>query len=134
MLEHVRIDKMVNGGYGLARLQNGKIVLVEGAYPGEEALIKTFREKKDFAFGKVVSLIKESEDRVKPPCRYFGRCGGCHWMDIRYEKQLLYKKEIVEDLFERMKLDVEVEDVEPSDLVFHYRTKMEFHLQGKGSV
>jgi len=52
-------------------------------------------------------------------------------MDIRYEKQLLYKKEIVEDLFERMKLDVEVEDVEPSDLVFHYRTKMEFHLQGK---
>lgn len=131
MLEHVRIDKMVNGGYGLARLQNGKIVLVEGAYPGEEALIKTFREKKDFAFGKVVSLIKESEDRVKPPCRYFGRCGGCHWMDIRYEKQLLYKKEIVEDLFERMKLDVEVEDVEPSDLVFHYRTKMEFHLQGK---
>ncbi|MCD6552037.1 23S rRNA (uracil(1939)-C(5))-methyltransferase RlmD, partial [Thermotoga sp.] len=131
MLEHVRIDKMVNGGYGLARLQSGKIVLVEGAYPGEEVLIKTFREKKDFAFGKVVSLIKESEDRIKPPCKYFGRCGGCHWMDIRYEKQLLYKKAIIEDLFERVGLSVEVEDVEPSDLVFHCRTKMEFHLQGR---
>ena len=131
MLEQVRIQKMINGGYGLAHLSNGKVVLVEGAYPGEEVLIKTYREKRDFSFGKVVSLLKESEDRTKPPCRYFGRCGGCHWMDVKYETQLRYKKEVLIDLFERSNLKVEVEDVEPSDLVFHYRTKMEFHFQGR---
>lgn len=49
MLEQVKIQKMVNGGYGLAHLSNGKVVLVEGAYPGEEVLIKTYREKRDFS-------------------------------------------------------------------------------------
>ncbi|PLV59833.1 23S rRNA (uracil(1939)-C(5))-methyltransferase RlmD [Thermotoga sp. KOL6] len=131
MLERVKIDKMVNGGYGLAHLSNGKIVFVEGAYPGEEVLVKPVREKKDFSFGKVISFLRESKSRVKPACKYFGRCGGCHWMDMKYENQLIYKREILIDLFERSGIAVNVEEVEPSDLVYHYRTKMEFHFQGR---
>jgi len=130
-LETVKIEKIVNRGYGLGRLKDGKVVFVEGAYPGEEVIVRLTLQKSDHAFAEVVSVVNGSEDRVKPRCKYFRNCGGCHWMDLKYEKQLEYKREVLKDLFTREKINVEIPPVEGSDLAFHYRTKMEFHFEGE---
>ena len=131
----VEIEKIVSGGYGLARMESGKVLLVEGAYPGEKVLVRVTRDKKDFAFAKAVEVIKAHPKRKAPPCRYFGVCGGCHFMDMDYEEQLRLKKEMVMDSLKRASIDVEVEDVERSGQGLQYRSKVELTaVMHKGKV
>lgn len=128
-LQEVTIEKMVNGGYGLGKLPSGKTVFVEGAYPGERVLVKLTRIKKDFSFAKTVTVLEPSPKRVIPPCPHFGVCGGCQWMDIDYEEQLAYKKNILEDTLKRIgKIEETVLPVVPSERISRYRGKMEFSL------
>ena len=128
-LQEVTIEKMVNGGYGLGKLPSGKTVFVEGAYPGERVLVKLTRTKKDFSFAKTITVLESSSKRVIPPCPHFGVCGGCQWMDIDYEEQLVYKKNILEDTLKRVgKIEEEVLPVVPSERISGYREKIEFSL------
>ena len=127
----VRIEKMVNGGYGLSKMRDGKVVLVEGAYPGEEVLIDITREKRDVAFARVREVLVRSKHRIEPRCPVFGRCGGCQWMDVDYDYQLELKREIVRDQLGWGGFDVR--ETVPSDLEFGYRTKMEFTVSKTGS-
>jgi len=134
-LQEIKIEKMVNGGYGLGRLSNGKTVFVEGAYPGERVLIKLTKVKKDFSFAKVVTILEPSSKRTTPPCQHFGICGGCQWMDIDYKSQLVYKKDILEDTLKRVgKIEETVLPVIPSDKILAYRSKMEFSLSKNRSL
>ena len=38
------------------------------------------------------------DEKGKKPCPAFGRCGGCQYLDIPYEKQLREKQNKVETL------------------------------------
>ncbi len=126
----LKIEKVVNGGYGLSRSEDGKVILVEGAYPGEEVIARITRDKKEFAFAKVEAVLKPSDHRVKPICKHFGRCGGCQFMDVDYEYQLFLKKMIVHDQF-RGRFDVE--DTIPSVPNLNYRTKIELTASVSGT-
>lgn len=123
----VYIERIGHGGYGLGKLPGGKLIFVEGAYPGELIEVEVIQEKSDIAFGKVKSILERAPYRRKPECKYFGICGGCHFMDIDYNKQIEFKTQIVKDQLKRIgKIDVEVNKTIPSDLEFGYRNKMEF--------
>ena len=64
---------------------NGEGIVKDGAYPvfvpfaivGERVKVQIVHAKKDYAFGELIEILSASKDRVKPRCRYFGRCGGC---------------------------------------------------------
>ncbi len=131
-LETVYIEKIAYGGSSIGKLPGGKLVLVEGGYPGELLRVKVNQEKSDVAFGVVEEILEPSKERVKPRCKYFGICGGCHFMDVNYKYQLKLKKDIVEDQLRRIaKLEVPVNDVIESELEFEYRNKMEFQFSFK---
>ncbi len=133
--ETVLIEKIVYGGYGLGKLPNGKTILVEGAYPGEVVKFEVTQEKNDLAFGTAVNVVEPSKERIKPRCRFFGICGGCHIMDVNYSYQLKLKKSIVEDALKRIaKLNTPVNDTIESDLEFGYRGKMEFTFSYDGKT
>jgi 23S rRNA (uracil1939-C5)-methyltransferase len=75
------IDLTINAigaqGDGLARLGDGKPAFVPLTLPGESV-----RANMDGARGEIVEILTASADRVAPPCRHFGACGGCalqHW-------------------------------------------------------
>ena len=53
----VRIEKMVQGGKGMARLPDGRVCFVAGALPGEFCKVAVTFTKKDFARGHVVELL-----------------------------------------------------------------------------
>jgi len=122
----VKIEKIVNGGYGLSTLENGKKVFVEGAYPGEVVKVEITKEKKDFSFAKPVYFVEKAPFRKTPLCAHFNRCGGCHFMDVLYDKQIEFKREIVKDLFRRHIGFSDVENTVKSPVEFNYRTKVEF--------
>lgn len=64
-------------GDGLSRFDDGKPAFVPLTLPGE-----TVRARMDGSRGEVVEILTASADRVTPPCKHFGHCGGCalqHW-------------------------------------------------------
>jgi 23S rRNA (uracil1939-C5)-methyltransferase len=60
------------------------------------------REKKNFIEAELVRVERTAPDRVEPRCPYFGRCGGCSYQHIRYERQLEIKANQVEETLRRI--------------------------------
>lgn len=94
--EIIRIEELVYNGYGMGRLSNGKIIFVPFAVPEDVIEVNVTEEKSQYAFGQITDLKEESPHRVKPNCEVFTRCGGCQWLNVRYEKQIEEKVKIVE--------------------------------------
>lgn len=123
----VDITDIAFGGKGLSRY-DGFTVFVDQAIPGDRAEIRIIKKKKNYAQARLIHLLEPSKDRIAPPCRYSGYCGGCKWQFLSYEKQLEYKRRHVIDSLEHIGLihDVRVNSTIPSEPIFEYRNKMEF--------
>ncbi len=119
----VDIEKLSNLGYGIAK-QDGYVIFVEGACPGDKVRIQITKKNKNFANAKVLEVIEPSPNRVQPFCPMQKVCGACQLQFIDYEYQLKLKKEIVEDSMRG--LDVEVRDVVSSPEDKHYRHKIQY--------
>ena len=69
---------------------SGEGIVKDGAYPvfvpyallGERVRLRIVHAKKDYAFGEVIEVLTPSNDRIKPKCRHFGKCGGCDLQPI----------------------------------------------------
>jgi len=121
------ITDIAFGGRGLARV-NGLAVFVDQAVPGDRALVRIIKKKRNYAEARVDTLLEPSMDRVAPPCPYSGFCGGCKWQFLQYPLQIEYKRQHVQEALEHIGLikDVPVHPTIPSEKVFGYRNKMEF--------
>ena len=69
--EVVAIETLGHRGDGVAHGPDGPIY-VPFALPGERVSIERNGER-----GKLLEVLAPSGERVPPPCRHFGRCGGC---------------------------------------------------------
>ncbi|NLE21035.1 MAG: class I SAM-dependent RNA methyltransferase, partial [Clostridiales bacterium] len=107
----------------------GKVLFVPGLLPGEEAEVRVDTVQKRFAFGSIVHLVSESEDRVSPPCAFYGECGGCSCQHMRYEAQLEFKQGQVDDCLRRVGgLDAGVENAVGMDNPWRYRNKTRYQV------
>ncbi|MBO4436583.1 MAG: class I SAM-dependent RNA methyltransferase [Fibrobacter sp.] len=99
----VRIEKMVQGGEGMARLPDGRVCFVAGALPGEFCKVAVTFTKKDFARGHVVEVLEgASPDRVEARCPLYGKCGGCSLQHLDSEKQAEYLAQVERENFRRI--------------------------------
>ena len=81
--QRVTIERLVAGGDALARLEDGRVVFVDGALPGEVVDVEITQSKKDFARATLASIVTPSPHRVDPPCPNVARgCGGCSWQHL----------------------------------------------------
>ena len=92
------IEKLVYGGSGLGRHQE-KVVFVPFSVPGDRLLVRPVEEKKTFIRGEIVRILKPGKGRVPPVCPYFEKCGGCHWQQLEYSRQVEAKRQILEEIF-----------------------------------
>jgi len=127
-----RIDAMAFKGYGVSRI-DGKVVFIPYAAAGDEAWVKIVEEKKTYAMGRLVEILVPSPWRVKPPCPYFGRCGGCQWQHIDGAQQVELKKEILKDLLMRLGGLKEIPSITlfPSPDPYDYRTRVQLKVRGE---
>ena len=94
---------MAAGGDALARDDDGRVVFVEGALPGELVEAEILEAHVDYAKAVVVSVEEPAEGRIAPPCPYVAAgCGGCGWQHIDPEVQRSLKREIVLDALRRI--------------------------------
>lgn len=110
-------------GEGIARFDSF-VIFVPFALIGECVKVKIKHVKKSFAYAELLEVLTPSENRVKPPCNRFTRCGGCDLMHIAYPEQLKVKKKTFENTVRKnYKGDFIVNDVVNGNQ-FGYRNKM----------
>jgi len=131
----VEISGLTSEGAGVAKVE-GFTVFVEGALPGEQAEIKVVKVLKNYAFGKLMSVLKSSEHRVEPPCEVVKRCGGCQIQHMSYEAQLQYKTQQVKDAIARIGglKDITIHDTLGMREPWRYRNKAQFPVGMDGDV
>ena len=102
MIARLNCRSMAAGGRAVARLDDGRVVFVEGAAPGETVEAEILADKGRFLEGRVLRVLDPSPDRVEPACPHFGDCGGCSWQYLSYPAQLEAKRSILEDSLRRL--------------------------------
>lgn len=78
-------------GRGVVR-EDGRVVFVAGALPGELVEYRVTQAKKRFAEGEMTAVLQASPDRVAPPCPYYARCGGCDLQHLALDRQRRWKE------------------------------------------
>ncbi|HEY4682167.1 MAG TPA: TRAM domain-containing protein, partial [Candidatus Acidoferrales bacterium] len=96
-----KIQKLVYGPDALAH-HEGKPVFIPFVLPGELVTAQLIEDKKKFIRARPVEILERSPERVDPPCQYFTRCGGCHYQQMSYERQLAAKQEILRETLRRL--------------------------------
>lgn len=112
-------------------------IFVEGALPGEEAVVKITEVNEQYARADLVRIKKEkSKDRVTPACPYYEKCGGCQLQHVAYPAQLAFKKEIVKSSFDKYydgSLNEKVlKDTIGMEEPYYYRNKVKLPVRYDG--
>ena len=98
---NLTVSDIAFGGEGVAR-DKDFVYFVPWVALGEVVEAEVTEVKKQFARTKLLRVVRASEDRVMPQCRYFGECGGCQYQHLAYASQLRLKHKQVRDLFQRI--------------------------------
>lgn len=130
----IRIERLVYGGAGMGR-HGGKVVFVPFSVPGDTLLVRPVEEKKSFIRAAALRVLEPGPGRIDPACPHFGVCGGCHWQQIDYARQVETKRLILEELLRHKfpgtaPLPVEMK---PSPRPFGYRSRARMQFAGVGA-
>lgn len=124
----VEITSVGMNGEGVARV-DGMVVFVPYTLLGEQAIVEITQVKKAYAFGKVIKLLRASEDRARPLCKLCFKCGGCEMQHIKYDTQLAIKRNTVKNCIDReCGIDFPVDSTVPSPDIYGYRNKIQLPI------
>lgn len=127
IVENLLITDIAAEGVAIGRHDN-YVIFVAGVIPGDVVNVMLTRKRKNYSESKLLEIVEPSPDRIEPFCRYFGKCGGCKWQMLPYEKQLYYKQKQVSDQLARIGrvADVPINNILGADNTIQYRNKLEY--------
>ena len=132
-INKLTIDGIAQKGKGVGRTEEGQVVFVKGAIPGDVVDVSVQKKRRRHLEGVVAAFDTESPDRTAPTCSHFGVCGGCTWQQMHYDAQLRHKQEEVNNALTRIG-NVSIATTLPiigCKETFGYRNKMEFSFSAK---
>ncbi len=147
ILNRIKIDKIGYGWVGLARMSDGKRILIKwGALPGSIVDLRIVKQRKDYIEAHIAKIIELDPKIVDGEifCPHFFSitetkqsdlpiwkigCGGCKRQMLSYANQLKLKEDIVNDAFTKIKKklpELQVLSIIGSPQEKFYRNKIEF--------
>ena len=129
----VRIEKLVYGGDGLARV-DGQVTLVPYVLSGDLVTIQSERVNAGLWRAGHPEVIEAASGRVTPKCEYFGfgKCGGCHYQHLDYPVQVLEKTAILAETLQRQggfRYEGEIKALTGDP--WYYRNRIQLHFDGR---
>lgn len=124
-------------GEGIGRIE-GYALFVKDTVIGDIVRAKIMKAKKNYAFAKLIEIVKPSPYRVEPVCPKANSCGGCQLQAMNYQQQLKFKQDKVYNNLKRIGgiCDFEMKSIMGMDELclkgkeengpFHYRNKAQF--------
>ncbi len=117
----VELTRMAATGEAIGRDEEGHLIFVADAVPGETVEVEIVHEGQRWRRGRLRRVLAASPDRIEATCPHFGPpqpvtsgdgvlinpswrragCSGCQWQQIDYERQLALKREIAVEILAR---------------------------------
>ncbi|KZV81114.1 S-adenosyl-L-methionine-dependent methyltransferase [Exidia glandulosa HHB12029] len=133
------VDMLSSNGEALARLPAPHppwAVKIPFALPQETVRVKIVKHTRMASHADLLEIVKpndELRDMSRVRCQYFGKCAGCQYQMLSYDKQLEFKSTVVEKAYKNYS-GLDASDVAPvlptmaSPLQYGYRTKITPHF------
>ncbi len=99
--------------------------------PGSRVKVRVQRRRGDRVEARILSVLEHGPQAVAPRCPHFGVCGGCSFQDVRYEAQLVMKRDMVTRALRAEGLEVDVEPCLACAGPWAYRNKMDFSFSAR---
>lgn len=116
-------------GEGVGKI-DGKIILVPNCLIGEVVDVEILQDFGNYAEAKLNKIIKVSDERVSPPCPWFGSCGGCDLQHMSYSEQLKFKTSLVQKTIKKISgQSKNVFLTIACEKQFQYRNKLSFNFR-----
>lgn len=138
------VGPVAHGGHCVAR-HEGQVLFVRHVLPGEvvEVEVTEVGPKGRYLRAEPRRVVTASAQRVTPPCRYAGTCGGCDFQHVAVPEQRRLKAAVVREQLTRLgRVDCdaidwsgEVEEVPVagrSDDGLGWRTRVRFAVDRDG--
>ncbi len=140
--DRLEIESLDIDAQGIAHRADGKVVFVDGALPFEIVSATTTRRKSSFEKATVRVIHRESSQRVRPVCPYFGlhegACGGCKLQHMHVGGQVAAKQRVLEDSLwhlGRVRPDNVLRPIEGPAWEYRYRARLSVrYVRKKGAV
>lgn len=97
------VQRPANGGAAVGHADDGRVVFVRGAIPGETVTATVLEEKPGFLTAEVDEILEASEHRRAPQCAAAAHGAGCcdlAFIDVDYARSM--KSEILTDVLTRI--------------------------------
>ena len=133
----LRIERVVYGGFGLARSSGAEpdshasASLVPFTLPGELVEALPSGPKDDL---QLLCVLEASSERVQPGCPHFGTCGGCHLQMANYPEQLHIKEDVLRESLLRAGVTEVPDIVKLAAEPWHYRNRIRLHVTREGGA
>ena len=138
----LKAGEVAHGGWCVARPEDGPVVFVRHALPGERVLARITEVTTRLARAEAVQVLTAAPDRVEAPCPHArpGGCGGCDWQHAALPAQRSLKAAVIRQQLRRLAgLDAEVTvealagdaDAEPG-AGLGWRTRVQFSVREDG--
>src|SRR3954449_9808903 len=123
------VDRLAYGGNGVARREDGYVVFVAGAVPGDRVRAEVGKSKKAYAEARAVDILEPSPDRIPAVADH----PGAPWQVLPYARQLEVKREQVDDALTRIGRlkGYDLGPIVPAAEQWRYRNKLEYSF-GEG--
>jgi tRNA/tmRNA/rRNA uracil-C5-methylase (TrmA/RlmC/RlmD family) len=124
---------------------DGQVLFVRHVLPGEQVRVRVTERgpKGRFLRAEPLQVLQASAQRVAPPCRYAGDCGGCDFQHVDLAEQRSLKAAVVAEQLTRLgrvdlskvdwSRDVDaVPDVDATAPGLRWRTRVRFAVDAAG--
>lgn len=95
---HCEVESLSHDGRGIAR-QDGKVLFVDGALPGEKVMAKVVSTRSKFDELRTLEVLESAPDRQTPPCEFADLCGGCSLQHMSSDAQIRFKENTLREQF-----------------------------------
>ena len=124
------VEDLTSDGMGVVK-KDGFPLFVDGTIIGEEVEVRAIFLKKNFGYGRLIKILKESPHRVEVRDDIGRQIGTMTYQHMAYSEQLRMKQKFVKDSFERIGKfeNIEVESVIGMENPWEYRNKAQIPVR-----
>ena len=119
------VEAIGTGGEGIIR-HEGVTFFVPACLPEEKVRFKVLKVKGGVGYGKIEEVLTPAEERARPKCPVFLKCGGCALQHVEYTAQIAHKSKVVKDALRKIGgICLDVPTAIKSDFPYAYRNKLQ---------